>query len=158
VGEEWVDGWVRRRVEGMGARGEHRFMKLMKLKKTVKKSDVFYFAGIFIYIFMKSLHGKNKKRSITHYLPTHVHTRIHTCTHVHTRSQTYINVRTRTYTYKVHIRTHTYTLLHTQLYPHTYTHVHTDTYIHVHTRTYTSIPTSTHVHTRTHTYIHVQRT
>jgi hypothetical protein len=30
VGEEWVDGWVRRRGEGMGARGEHRFMKLMK--------------------------------------------------------------------------------------------------------------------------------
>jgi hypothetical protein len=65
---EWVEGWA---AEGWGvskwrerARGEHRFMKLMKYKIKGKISDVFHFAGkrFFINIFMKSLHGEKWKK------------------------------------------------------------------------------------------------
>ncbi len=69
----WEDSWrIHGRfmagAEGEG-RGEHRFMKLMKLKIKGENYAVFYFTGkrIFFYIYDVITWGKNLKSSAYHY-------------------------------------------------------------------------------------------
>ena len=57
-------------------RGEHRFMKLMKLRKNGEHHAVFYFAKrIFFYIYDVITSPGKEKRSTYHYLQTYTHLR-----------------------------------------------------------------------------------
>jgi hypothetical protein len=73
------DGWRDGRRER--ARGEYRFMKLMKLKKGGGNYAFFYFAGnrsFFIYIYEVFTSPEKEKRSTNHY--SHAHTQKRTST------------------------------------------------------------------------------